>query len=367
MEKKVTISIDSHEVHAQEGTSILEAADRAEIYIPRLCYHPDLPPGPGTKAVARVYRHGEINADAGSEDKTHDGCNLCIIEIEGRGTALACTTPVDDGMIIHSKTASVRELRRDNLAQLISRHPHACILCSEKDGCDRDGCTQGVEKQSRCCPKFENCEFRKVAEYITIKENVSQYIFKNDPVLDTALFTFDANLCIECTRCIRACAKTQENCGIGFVYHDNDFFWGTLCPTHKESGCVFCGACVTACPTGALMPKGLPWKKKEKLNFTPIISPPEEELALNEENINKTPDVSGVYQLIDEKHEVLFIKGTDNLQRDLQEKLNSSGNARFFRYEEHGMYSMRENELLAGFLNKNGKLPEVNNEISDLY
>jgi hypothetical protein len=55
------------------------------------------------------------------------------------------------------------------------------------------------------------------------------------------------------------------------------------------------------------------------------------------------------------------------VRTDLEEKLKSVEKARFFRYEEHDMYSIRENELLGQFLKKCGTLPEVNNEIADLY
>jgi hypothetical protein len=115
------------------------------------------------------------------------------------------------------------------------------------------------------------------------------------------------------------------------------------------------------------MEKGLPWKKKEKLNLASVILPPEDDLEVNEENINKVPEVNGVYQLFDEKRGILYIHGADNIRKDLLEKIQSVEKARFFRYEEHGMYSMRENEILEKFLKKYGALPEVNNEISDLY
>jgi ferredoxin len=130
---------------------------------------------------------------------------------------------------------------------------------------------------------------------------------------------------------------------------------------------VFCGACVAVCPSGALNEKGLPWKKKAELKFASVILPPEDDLALTEENVNKVPEISGVYQLFDEKQEVIYIRGADNIRKDLAEKWKSVERARFFRYEEHGMYTMRENEMVERFFKKFGKLPEVNNEISDLY
>lgn len=367
MGKEITISIDNHEVRTQEGASIIEAADVAGIYIPRLCYHPDLPPGPGTKADARVFRNGVIIADRNENHQTYGGCNICIVEIKGRGPSPSCATLVEDGMVIYSNTAAVKEIRRDNLERILSLHPHACLLCAEREGCEREECSMGVEMQGRCCSKFDDCEFQSVCEYVTIKEDVSQYVFKKVPVVDTPFFTSNANLCIGCARCVRACEKMQGKRVIGFTFHNGEFAMGTLGPSHKESGCVFCGACVVVCPTGALMDKGLAWKKKAELKLAPVILPPEDDLALTEENIKKVPEVSGVYQLFDEKQEIIYIRGADNIRKDLHEKYKSVEKARFFRFEEHGMYTMRENELLERFLNKNGKLPEVNNEISDLY
>jgi formate dehydrogenase beta subunit len=367
MAKTITISIDNHEIHCQEGSSILRAAETAGIYIPRLCDHPELPPGPGTKADSRVFRHGEITADKNSLDKSYNGCNLCVVEIEGKGVCQSCATPVEDDMVIRSETAAIKELRKASLARIIALHPHSCLLCSENSGCDRESCMQGEIKQGRCCPKFDTCEFIKVCEYVTIKDDVSQYLFRNIPIVDTPFFTVDSNLCIGCTRCIRACEKLQGKRVIGFTYNNDELVLGTLATSHRESGCVFCGACVAACPTGAIMDKGLPWKKKEKLNFASVILPPEIYLEVSDENINSIPEINGVYLLFDEKKEIIFIRGTDNIRRDLEEKLKSVEKARFFRFEDHDMYSIRENEMLGIFLKKHGGLPEVNNEISDLY
>lgn len=367
MGKEITISIDNREILSHEGNSILEAADQAGIYIPRICYHQNLPSGPGMKADNRIYRHGEISADGNSHDSTYEGCNICIVEIEGRGTSQSCATLVEDGMVIYTDTNAVRELRKKNLARIISHHPHDCILCSEKEGCDREECTQGVEINERCCQKFDLCEFRKVSEYVNIRHDVSKYRYRDLPVTDTALFTVNPNLCIGCTRCVRACEQTNGKRIIGFVYQNGEFIMGTLASSYKESGCVYCGACVEVCPTGALMDKGLPWKKKAKLNFSPIMFPPENRIEFTEDNIEKVPEENGVYQLIDENNTVILIRGASNMRVDLKEQLRSVGKARFFRYEEHGMYTMRETEMLEKFLKQHGSLPEVNDEIADLY
>jgi formate dehydrogenase (NADP+) beta subunit len=367
MANTVTIKIDNKEVDCPEGTSILKAAEMTGIYIPRLCFHPDLPVGPGTKASPRIYRHGEFIGDQGEKSAAYHGCDICIVEIEGRGPCPSCGTPAENGMVIYSATPEVKELRRTNLAKMISMHPHACTLCSENSGCDRERCPQGTEKNGRCCPKFDNCEFQKVSEYVTIKDDVSQYVFKDIPIVDTPFFTVNSNLCIGCTRCVRACEKMQGKRVIGFTYSSGEFIVGTTGPSHKDSGCVYCGACVAVCPTGAVMDKGLPWKKKEKLTFAAVTLPPEDNREFTEENIQTVPEVNGVYRLLDEKLETIYIRGADNMRSDLLEKKQSVGKARFFRFEEHDMYSTRENEMLQQHLKKFGALPEVNNEIADLY
>jgi ferredoxin len=367
VENEVTITIDNRQVRCREGTTILATADAVGIYVPRLCHHPDLPPGPGTRADSRVFRCGEAIADHGSGGKTYAGCNICVVKIEGKGVHPSCSTPVENGMNITTNSNELREMRRDNLAQILAQHPHACCLCAEKDGCDREECTQGVERNCRCCSKFDDCEYRLVGEYITIKEDVSQYVFRSIPIVDTPFFTYNANLCIGCTRCVRACEKMQGKRVIGFTFQHGTIAVGTLGTSHKESGCVFCGACVSVCPTGALMDKGLPWKKKTALKLAPVILPPRDERDLTEENVNTVPEINGVYELLDEKQEVLYIHGADNVRSDLQGKWKTVDKARFFRYEAYGMYTMRENEMLERFLKKYGKLPEVNNEIADLY
>jgi ferredoxin len=367
MGKEVTISVDSRAIHPPENVLIIEAADGAGIYIPRLCHHPDLPPGPGTKASSRVYRGGKIHEDKNPSGSSYDGCNICVVEIEGRGFFPSCSTRVEDGMVIHVNTPALKEMRRNNLARIVSLHPHACLLCAEKDGCDQDDCTEGVDKNGRCCPRFESCEFQRVCEYVTIKDDVSGYVFRNIPPVDTPLFTYDPNLCIGCTRCVRACEKMQGKRIVDFSIDRGEVVVGTTGPSHRESGCVFCGACVTVCPTGALMDKGLPWKKKDELRFASVVLPPEDNIEATEENRGAVPESNGVYELLDEKQKVIFIRGAGNIRKDLQERLQTVKTARFFRYEEHGMYTMRENEKIERFLKTYGTLPEVNNEISDLY
>jgi len=364
---EASITIDNRNISVPEGVSILAAADAAGIYVPRLCHHPALPPGPGMKPDTQVFRHGVIEADPDTHSGSYDGCNICIVEVEGTGLVQACATLVVDGMVIHTDTPEAKQVRQDNCSRIVANHPHACFLCAESDGCDRQECTMGVDEDGRCCDKFDDCEFRMVCGHVSVREDVARYAFRNIPAVNTPFFTFDANLCIGCTRCIRACESLQGKRVIGFTFHNGGLVVGTGAPSHRESGCAFCGACVTVCPAGALMEKDVVWKKKAELQLAPAVLPPKLIFELSKENTADVPETAGVFLFYDEKREIIYIAGTGTIRSALMEKWQSVGDARFFSFEEHGMYTMRENELLEKYLNKHGKLPEVNNEIDDLY
>jgi len=256
----VRLTINGIEVETKKGMTILEAARSVNIYIPSLCYHPDLPPAPRMKLNDHVYRDGKSIGCTESIPKEFEGCQLCIVEIEGtEGFPTACNTPVTEGMFVHTETLRVQELRRDNLAAILANHPHACLVCAEREGCSREPCSLNVPVDERCCDKFGACELQKVAEYIGVKQDIPRYIFTEIPVEDSPLFIRDYNLCIGCGRCVRVCRDVRGVEALGLIYHDGEFIVGTVGPSLKESECRFCGACVEVCPTGALRDKDLEW------------------------------------------------------------------------------------------------------------
>ena len=97
-------------------------------------------------------------------------------------------------------------------------------------------------------------------------------------------------------------------------------------------------------------------------------SPPEKILSLKEENITQAPETEGVFQLYDEDHNVIAIKGTSNLRATLLEELEDNTKAAWFDFEEDKMYSMRESELIQRYLQEHGKMPGGgDSDLDDLF
>jgi len=205
--KTITLTIDNQQVTVPEGTTILQAAEKINIKIPRLCYHPDLPP---------------VSA-----------CRLCVVEIEGdRLLRTSCSRVCEDGMVVKTNTPLVRESRKVALELLLSRHPMKCTECV------RNG----------------NCELQQVADQIGIREIPYEYNERKGS-LDTSSLAIvrDPSKCILCRRCIETCDLIQSVSAIGLEGRGYDVWVDT--PFGKgiaEIACVSCGQCINRCPVGAL-------------------------------------------------------------------------------------------------------------------
>ena len=253
----IHLTINGQPCTAEESATLLEAAAAADIYVPAICSHPDLPPFQDLPLAGAVYqgetRYGNqpVNGEALKE---MEGCGLCVVEVEGVvGAVRACVTPVAESMVVQTDTAALRDLRRLKLMEVLARHPHACVTCAQQEGCSLVDCSSSVPAEERCCQQFHDCELRRVAEYVGVKEETPRYRPEALPVLkEEPLFDRDFNLCIHCARCVRACNEVRGVGALGVVHHDGRLVVGSVAPTLKASECKFCGACVEVCPTGCL-------------------------------------------------------------------------------------------------------------------
>jgi len=255
-----TLTIDGHTIECAEGRTILEAADTAGVYIPRLCHHPDLPPVRDVIWADSIHQGDTIIT--GEKAGNHAGevahCNLCLVEVEGQTEPVnSCITSVEDGMVVRTDTTEVIGRRKKALARILADHPHACLTCAQKEGCSRTDCSTNVPVDERCCILLGRCELGKVSDHIGIPGDTPKYVPQHHAVIkDDLLFDRDYNLCIGCLRCVRICRDVREIDILGAVWKENRAWVGTKNSGGlKEAECRFCGACVEVCPTGALLDK----------------------------------------------------------------------------------------------------------------
>ena len=265
----ISITIDGKKIDAKKGSTILEASLSAGIYIPSLCSHPDLPTLVGLKPTDYVFQGKKKIENDNSRNSTqeHQGCQLCVIKIEGaEGLTTSCSTILEGGMIISTDSPEIQTLRRERLMNILSKHPHACLMCAQREGCSREPCSPNVPVEERCCPILGRCELQRVAEFIGIREDIPRYRPQGRAIIeDEPLFIRNYELCIGCTRCVRICRDIRGIEALGFVYSNGETVVGSLAPSLKESGCKFCGACIEVCPTGALTDKDIFWAERERL------------------------------------------------------------------------------------------------------
>jgi formate dehydrogenase alpha subunit len=212
----IKLTINGREIVAKKGITVLEAALEAGIYIPKLCYDPDLKP--------------------------YGGCRLCVVEIEGmRGLVSSCTTPATEGMVVHTDTPRVNQSRRITMELISTNHHSDCLACA----------------------KNQDCELLKIARYLGVEQEHIARLRKSTQVLPVddshPAFIRDLNKCILCAKCVRACHEVVCHDVIDIAFRGNSARIATFGDKPiAESICKSCGECVVRCPTGALVPK---WEK----------------------------------------------------------------------------------------------------------
>lgn len=208
--KTVNLKINGTDIQVAEGTSILEAAKKAQIKIPVLCTHSDLTP-------------------SGS-------CGLCIVKIKGMAKQVrACATAVAENMEVTTHDPELYETRKTVLELILSNHPDDCLRCQRNN----------------------NCELQRLAGEFGIREARFSKKLKNLPKdTSTTSLILDPQKCILCGRCVSVCQNTQNVWALEFIGRGYDM---RIAPAGdiklNDSPCIKCGQCSAHCPVGAIVEK----------------------------------------------------------------------------------------------------------------
>ncbi len=206
----MTLMIDGRKVEAEDGTTILDAALKAKIHIPTLCYLPEV------QAIG--------------------ACRVCLVEVEGNKVLQAsCIAPASDGMVVYTNTERVRKARKFSVEMLLSNHPFECLTCA----------------------KNLHCELQNLASELQIRE-VRLAGEKSEGRIDESSPSIrrDQNKCILCRRCVTVCQEIQSvtalyTVGRGFEARVEPAFGRDI----NDVACTNCGQCSMVCPVGAITEK----------------------------------------------------------------------------------------------------------------
>ena len=217
----VHLTIDDIPVEVPAGTLVWAAAQQAGIEVPVYCYHPKMPP---------------LGA-----------CRMCFVEIEKvpKPPQTACTTPVAEGMVVHTKTEKVLKARRGTLEFLLINHPLDCPICDKAGECDLQDFTL------RHGPGGTRFDLNK------------RHYQKPIPVSEDVML--DRERCILCQRCTRFSSEISMDNGLVMISRGFKMEVGTAPDSAFDS--VFSGNTVEICPVGALTAstyrfKARPWELK---------------------------------------------------------------------------------------------------------
>ncbi|HVB25665.1 MAG TPA: NADH-quinone oxidoreductase subunit NuoG [Ktedonobacteraceae bacterium] len=217
----IHLTIDDIPVAVPPGTLVWAAAKEAGIEIPVYCYHPKMPP---------------LGA-----------CRMCFVEIEKvpKPPQTSCTTPVSEGMIVHTKTDKVLKARKGTLEFLLINHPLDCPICDKGGECDLQDFTM---RHGPGGTRFDQYK---------------RHYNKPIPVSDRVML--DRERCILCQRCTRFSAEISMDNGLVMISRGYKMEVGTA-PDHAFDS-IFSGNTVEICPVGALTAsayrfKARPWELK---------------------------------------------------------------------------------------------------------
>lgn len=223
------INIDGIQCELEPGDTILDAATRAGMYIPTLCYHPFLP--------------------------KQSACRLCLVEVQGARTLCAsCSYPASDGMVVSTNSERVLKSRRIVLELILRSHEMKCAAC------DKNGA----------------CELQRIAYDMGVEKSRFGFKPRGDIVDESSpAISREMDQCILCGRCVAACNEMMVNEVLGFTGRGSNSRVSTaLFNPYQGSDCVICGVCVAACPVSAIIDKSSKGKGRSfEMNKKRVVCP----------------------------------------------------------------------------------------------
>ncbi|HEU5252828.1 MAG TPA: NADH-quinone oxidoreductase subunit NuoG [Solirubrobacterales bacterium] len=204
--REVTITIDGREVPAIEGEMLHDAARKGDVEIPYFCYEPKLGDPVGA-------------------------CRMCLVEIEGiPKLQTSCSTPVREGMVVHTRTEQVKEAQSAVVEFLLVNHPLDCPVCDKGGECPLQDISYGWGPgKSRVID--EKRHFEK-------------------PIELSPLIAIDRERCILCYRCVRFSQEVSEDAQLQLIDRGDRTFVGTF--DERPYVAPFHGNITDICPVGAL-------------------------------------------------------------------------------------------------------------------
>jgi len=203
----IKLIINNKQIQAEEGTTIFTAAKQNNILIPHFCY------------MENVHKSGS--------------CRICVVEVDGMKNLMAsCVTEVREGMVVHTNSERVRNVRKVIYELMLSDHNKECLSCWRN----------------------QNCELQELGSAIQIDEYRYEGVRSKDFIDDSSpSIVRDNSKCILCRRCVTICNEVQ---GVGLMNPHHRGFSTFIGPSEEEllgdSICANCGQCVLVCPVGAL-------------------------------------------------------------------------------------------------------------------
>ncbi len=200
-----TLTIDGKSITVEPRTTVIQAADRLGIHIPRFCYHPGL--------------------------STVGSCRMCMVEIEKiPKLQTACATPVVEGMVVYTDTDHVRDARRSILEFLLINHPIDCPVC---------------DKAGECFLQDYYMDYGLYTSRYLEERWRKRKVF----VLGSTI-VMDEERCVLCSRCVRFFEEVPKVRRLGIFQRGADAILST-CPGETLED-PYCGNIVDLCPVGAL-------------------------------------------------------------------------------------------------------------------